>query len=95
MNQYQSCDMPAQPMIRYTAAPTKYDHAPYGTLCALHLDDEGTQRRLYIQTGLDTKNPHWISVEELVIKTFMPLFDNPCFLKECLQKIEQQKSQLQ
>lgn len=87
MEQYQSCDIPAAPMIRYTAAPTKYDIAPYGTLCALHLNDDGTDRRLYIQVSQDESDPHWITVEELVVQAYKHLFDNPCFLQDCLKKI--------
>lgn len=88
MDQYQSCDISA-PMIRYTAAPTKYDSAPYGTLCALHLNDDGTDRRLYVQTSHDESDPHWIAVEELVIQAYKHLFDNSCFLQDCLKKISQ------
>ena len=88
MDQYQSCDIPTRPMIRYTSAPTKYDHAPYATLCALHLNDDGTDRRLYIQIAQDEADPHWITVEELVMQTYRPLFENPCFLQDCLQKIK-------
>jgi hypothetical protein len=88
VNQYQTCDIPSEPLIRYTAPPTKYDVAPYGTLCALHLNDDGTDRRLYIQTAQEENDPHWIAVEELVIQAFKPLFENPCFLQDCLEKIK-------
>ena len=86
MDHYQSCDIPSTPMIRYTAPPTKYDTAPFSTVCALLLNDEGTDRRLYIQISHEDKNPNWIPVEELVIMAFKPLFDNPCFIADCLEK---------
>lgn len=90
MDQYKECDIPATPMIRYTAPPTKYDTAAYKTVCTLLLNDEGTDRRLFIQVCEDENNPHWIPVEELVVQAFKPLFDNPCFIAECLQKIKDQ-----
>lgn len=89
MDIYQSCTLPSTPMIRYTAAPTKYDQAPYGTLCTLHLNDDGTDRRIYVQTSQDETTPHWESVEDLVISAFKPLFENPCFIQDCLKKISQ------
>lgn len=84
--EYGSCDIPAKTMIRYTAAPTKYDTAPYSTVCTVHLNDDGTDRRLYIQISKNEQEPHWESVEEVVIRAFKPLFDNPCFIAECLSK---------
>ena len=74
-------------IIRYTAPPTKYDTAPYKTLCILHLNDEGTVSRLFIQTAEDETNPNWMSVEELVIQAFKPRFEDPVFLEECLKKL--------
>lgn len=74
-------------MIRYTAPPTKYDIAPYCTLCTVYLNDEGSDSRLWIQTAKDEMNPNWMSVEELVIQAFKPRFEDPKFLEECLKKI--------
>jgi hypothetical protein len=85
---FSACALQPNPLIRYTAAPTKYDLAPYKTLCALHLNDDGTDRRLFIQISEDEQNPHWIPVEELVIQAYLPLFDNPCFLEDCLNKVK-------
>lgn len=90
MDLYQSCSLTPTPMIRYTAPPTKYDTASYGTVCALHLNDEGTARRFYIQIAEDESNPHWIPVEELVVMAFKPLFENPCFIQDCLSKVKTQ-----
>lgn len=86
-SKYSECSLQQPPMIRYTAAPTKYDVAPYKAICAVHLNDDGSARRLFIQTSKDEDNPNWIPVEELVIAAFQPLFDNPCFLDECLSKL--------
>ncbi len=86
-SKYSSCTLQQPPLIRYTAAPTKYDTAPYKTICALHLNDDGSDRRLFIQIAEDENNPNWIPVEELVVQAFKPLFDNPCFLEDCLNKI--------
>ena len=74
-------------IIRYTAPPTKYDQAPYKTLCILQLNDEGTVSQLFIQVSEDETNPNWISVEELVVKAFKSQFDNKTFIEECLEKI--------
>jgi hypothetical protein len=70
---FSACALQPNPLIRYTAAPTKYD---------------GTDRRLFIQISEDEQNPHWIPVEELVIQAYLPLFDNPCFLEDCLNKVK-------
>lgn len=83
----QSCDITTTPMIRYTAPPTKYDAAPYGTVCTVHISDDGTDSRLYIQTAQEPENPQWTAIEELVIQAFKPQFENPCFIQDCLQKI--------
>lgn len=72
-------------MIRYTAPPTKYDNAPYGTICTVHLNDDGTDRQIYIQASQDENNPDWQSIEEIVIQAYKPLFNNPCFIKDCLE----------
>ncbi len=76
-------------IIRYTAPPTKYDAAPYKTLCILHLNDEGTASRLFIQTAEDEINPNWMAVEELVIQALKPRFEDVKFLEECLKKIKE------
>lgn len=75
-------------ITRYTAPPTKYDNAPYKTLCILHLNDEGTASQLFIQISEDETNPNWMSVEELVIQAFKPRFEDPQFLEECLKKLQ-------
>lgn len=75
-------------MIRYTTGPTKYDVAPYKTVCILYLNDDGTDRKLYIQISHDESNPVWITVEELVIKAYQPYFEDPLFLDSCLDKIK-------
>jgi hypothetical protein len=85
---YKSCNVQSEPLIRYTAAPTKYDLAPYGTRCILHLNDDGSDRRVYVQISDEESNPQWESAENLVIMAFSPLFENPCFIQECLEKIK-------
>lgn len=92
---YKECTLQNLPMIRYTSAPTKYDSAPHKTICSLHLNDDGSERRLFIQTSQDENNPCWESVENLVVRAFKPLFNNPCFLEDCLKKISQTESTAQ
>ncbi len=87
-SQYSSCALLKTPLIRYTAAPTKYDTAPYKTICALHLNDDGSERRLFIQTSQDETSPNWMPVEELVVTAFRPLIENPCFLDDCLLRLK-------
>ena len=87
MDRYQECSLPATPMIRYTAAPTKYDLAPYGTSCIVHLNDDGTDRMIYVQTSKDEHNPNWMPIQDLICHAYKPLFDNPCFIQECLDKL--------
>jgi|HubBroStandDraft_5_1064220.scaffolds.fasta_scaffold1743701_1 hypothetical protein len=86
IEKYNSCTLPPQTITRYTAAPTKYDLAPYGTLCTVYLNDEGTARQLFIQTAQDENDPIWVTVEDIVIKAYRPLFENPCFLQDCLMR---------
>lgn len=74
-------------MERFTAAPTKYDHAPFGTLCSVHINDEGTDKKIFIQTSHDAENAAWISVEELVIQAYRPQFEDVVFLNDCLSKV--------
>jgi hypothetical protein len=85
-NTYASCDIPAKTIIRYTTAPTKYDIAPYGTICTLYLNDDGTNSRLYIQTSSEEQDPVWLTLEQVVIQAYKPLFSNPCFIQDCLEK---------
>lgn len=75
-------------IIRYTAPPTKYDIAPYKTLCKIHLNDSGSDSQLFIQMAEDEMNPVWMSVEELVIQAFKPLFEDQAFLDDCLNNIK-------
>ena len=87
MDFYTECTLPAKTMVRYTAAPTKYDPAPYATVCAVHLNDDGSIKKLYVQISKDEHDPIWVSVEDIVIKAFQPYFENPCFIQDCLKRI--------
>ncbi|MFI5332584.1 MAG: hypothetical protein ACHQVS_00615 [Candidatus Babeliales bacterium] len=50
-----------QPLYRHSA-PTKYDQAPYGTLCEV-INSEGNQ--LYVQRSRDEENPLWVHMGDV------------------------------
>jgi hypothetical protein len=45
-----------EPIIRHSA-PSKLDHAPFGTEC--HVDIGEGEYQLYIQYSKDEENPQW------------------------------------
>lgn len=73
-------------LIRYTSAPTKFDYAPFGTLCSVLLNDEGTELEMFIQTSRDENDPAWISAAEILLKVYKPKITEPKFLKSLLSE---------
>lgn len=71
-------------MIRYTSAPTEYDNAIWGTLCTVFLNDDGSQKQLYIQSSLDPEKPSWIKVSDMFLKVYEKRLEDPKFIEECL-----------
>ena len=72
-------------MIRYTAAPTKYDTAPYGTLCSVYKNDDGSEYDIFVQTSGDEFDPVWLSAQEIISVAFKPFLKNHLFIAECLK----------
>ena len=75
----------ASPMIRYTSAPTEYDCAIFGTLCTVFLNDDGSEKELYIQTSRDETTPLWLSAKEVLLSLFKEKLKDESFVKELLQ----------
>lgn len=68
--------------LRYTI-PTRYDEAPFGTLCLVRLEEQPDQ--LYIQLN-DTDGPaDWQPLGYLLEKVFTPFLTNDTFINECLR----------
>jgi hypothetical protein len=82
------CVVAIKPLIRYSAPPTRYDYAAYGTLCSALKNDDGSQQELFVQVSKDEHDPHWIAVSELIHKVFEPQFTDHCFIKDCLERYE-------
>lgn len=77
--------MSTEAMTRYTSPPTKFDIAPYGTFCTVHLNDDGTLYELYVQTSKDEADPLWISAQELLLVAYKKRLVDKDFVFECLQ----------
>ncbi len=76
------------PKIRYTAPPTKYDFEPFGTLCSVLKNDDGTDTELYIQTSHNEQDPIWLSAVEVVLQRYRNELQNPCFVISCLEELQ-------
>lgn len=86
MSESRSCSI--TPKIRYTSPPTQFDIAPFGTLCSVMKNDEGTESELFIQASVDEEEPLWLSAAEIVLKRFKNDLQNPCFIISCLEELQ-------
>ena len=77
--------MSTESMTRYTSAPTKFDTAPYGTLCTVYQNDEGTLYDLYVQTSKEETDPLWISAQDLLLMAYKRKLVDRTFVLECLE----------
>lgn len=73
-------------LIKYISPPTKLDIAPFGAICSLFLNDDGTEVELYIQTAQDADDPCWLSAQDLMLKVYKKRLTDPFFLSECLKE---------
>lgn len=70
-----------EPHIRYTP-PTRYDKAPYGSLCKVMKDnDEST---LYIQINEEEDQAEWMQISDFLEKVFSNHILNNGFINACL-----------
>jgi len=70
-------------IIRHTM-PSKYDSAPFGTICQANIGDDGYQ--LYIQLS-ETEESRWEPMGFLLEKAFEEMLQDEEFIKELLQLI--------
>ena len=75
-------------MIRYTSAPTKFDVAPFKSLCSVLKNDEGTEHELFIQLSKDENNAHWVSATELMSHVYRDRLQDPCWIENLLGEYE-------
>jgi isopentenyldiphosphate isomerase len=69
-------------IIRYTA-PTRYDKAPYGTICKVII--EGEKHKLYIQVSPDdVENSEWVRWGDFLEVVFKRDIFEKAFVKDCL-----------
>ena len=76
--------------------PSKYDVAPYGTMCKVMGDNDSSE--LYVQLGReivdDWRQPgvalggDWKPIGKLLEGAFKDKLDDPIFIQECLQKYQ-------
>ena len=78
---------------RYTM-PTKYDIAPFGTLCQV-VGDGGEIYHVLIQISHDEKRANWMPVGQFFERIFSPIINNSSFIKECLNLFEINKGDYQ
>lgn len=67
---------------RYTN-PTKYDVAPYGTICK-------NNDSLFIQVSKNTESSNWLPLGEFLLKVFQKSILTNDFIKECLELYEKE-----
>ena len=72
--------------IFYTAGPTKFDTAPFGTIVTVIKNDEGGQE-LYVQTSFVVGDPIWLSAGDLLLLVYKDKLRDQEFLKELLKQI--------
>ena len=73
-------------LIRYTANPTKFDTHPYGTLCSVMRNDDGTEHEYFVQTSIDENDPLWMSAGELLASIYKEKLQDVTFIQELLDK---------
>jgi hypothetical protein len=73
-------------MVRFTSAPTKFDSAPFGTLCSVFLNDDGTEQEFFVQVSADDTDPVWLSAQDLLLKVYKTKLQDPSFLTDCLKQ---------
>ena len=72
--------------IFYTAGPTKFDTAPFGTIVTVIRNDEGAHD-LYVQTSFFVGDPLWLSASDLLLLAYKDKLADQEFLKELLTHI--------
>lgn len=92
-------DLPEVKILTRYNVPTKYDSAPYGTLCIVYLSTdnqlEKIDEKLFIQVSQDEQHPHWLSTAHILEQIFFKSFKKQAFLKEILdlfKTIEQDRN---
>lgn len=64
--------------------PTRYDCAPYKTIC--QVKDEDNTVTVFIQLSKEETNPRWVPIGELLYKAFMNNLSDHGFIDECIKK---------
>jgi hypothetical protein len=79
-------------MIRYND-PTRYDKAPYGTICHVHGDDDVIIKQ-FIQLSTENTTAQWEPLGDFLLKVFHEQLSNTTFIQECLKKYHPPSSPL-
>jgi hypothetical protein len=61
-------------MLSRCGEPTKYDHAPYGTVCKV-IKTMQDEFELYIQLGADEAAPQWQSIGSYTVTSLENAID--------------------
>lgn len=72
-----------QTMVTRYSAPTKYDKAPFKSLCKMSREDG--RWCYFIQEGENMEEPQWVSLGDFFEKAFEEYIIKPEFIDECLQ----------
>lgn len=73
-----------EPLVRYTP-PTRYDMAPFGTICTVKGETElGDQ--MYIQVHKEDSNANWIPMGIFLEAVFKNKLIDPQFIIDCLER---------
>lgn len=78
-------------ITRYIAPPTHLEVQPYGTLCVVLKNDEGTEKELFLQTSQTISEPVWMSATELLQSCFGPYLQDPQIVVN-LMELHQRKA---
>jgi hypothetical protein len=68
--------------VRYTP-PSRFEEATWSTICKVMGENE--EYELYIQISMDSHQPEWIKMSQLLEKTFTELLSDQEFIDICLQ----------
>jgi hypothetical protein len=76
--------MSNEAMKRWTAAPTKFDKADFGTTCTVLLNDSGSETELYVQISEDSDDMQWLSARDLLLAVYEDNLNDASFLQDLL-----------
>lgn len=71
-------------MKRFTAPPTRFDKAAFGTTCLVLLNDSGSETETYVQISEDDADMHWIPIKNLLFMVYEDSLSDASFLQDLL-----------